>query len=111
MTRPKSSGAANRGRLDFHAIGHAALVHAPTVLRRWLPDGKVTGHEYSARNPRRLDRSAGSFKINLISGRWADFAVGAKGGDLISLAAYLFSIGQADAAMRIAEMLGVDHES
>jgi hypothetical protein len=46
----------------------------------------------SAVNPRRVDRHPGSFRINLASGKWADFAVDAKGGDLISLVAYLKDI-------------------
>jgi len=31
-----------------------------------------------------------------------------RGGDLISLAAYLFRISQRDAALRVAEMIGID---
>ena len=61
----------------------------PALLRRWLPDGRIEGNEYVARNPRRSDRRLGSFKINLRTGRWADFAFDARGGDPISLAAYL----------------------
>ena len=47
----------------------------------------MEGHEYVARNPTRADRRPGSFKINLRTGRWADFATGDKGGDPVSLAA------------------------
>ena len=111
MIRRSRIQTARRDRLDFNVIRQAALAHAPTLLRRWLPDGMAKGHEFSARNPSRADHKAGSFKINLITGRWADFAVGASGGDLISLAAYLFSMGQAEAARRIADMLGVGHGS
>lgn len=111
MTRLSCCRGTERHRPDFKTINHAALAHAPAMLKRWLPDGKVMGHEYYAKNPRRADHSPGSFKVNLSSGRWADFAIGARGGDLISLAAYLFSLGQAEAARRIGGMLGVDHES
>ena len=45
-----------------------------------------------ARNPTRPDRRPGSFKINLTTGRWADFATGDRGGDPVSLAAYLFGL-------------------
>jgi hypothetical protein len=61
----------------------------------------------TARNPRRADRRPGSFRINLNTGRWADFATGDGGGDVVSLAAYLFSISQAEAARQIAGMLGI----
>jgi hypothetical protein len=37
-----------------------------------------------------------------------DFATSDRGGDLISLAGYLFKLQQRDAALKVAEMLGVD---
>ena len=110
MTQPRRADPAQRGGLDFAAIAQVALAHAPSLARRWLPDGRTQGDEYMARNPRRVDRNPGSFKVNLATGRWADFAVGASGGDLISLAAYLFAIGQGEAAKRVADMVGVRHD-
>ncbi len=44
-----------KGRIDFGAINAAALPALPTLLRRWLPDGRQVGREYVARNPRRAD--------------------------------------------------------
>jgi hypothetical protein len=93
--------------MTFSKINSIALAVLPALLRRWLPDGKVHGQEYKACNPKRDDRKAGSFSINLRTGRWADFATGDKGGDVISLAAYLFNIRQTEAKKQIAEMLGV----
>jgi hypothetical protein len=70
----------------------------------------VCGHEYIARNPRRRDEHVGSFKVNLISGRWADFALtDIGGGDPVSLAAYLANCGQVEAARRLSDMLGIGH--
>ncbi len=96
-------------RLDFDAINRAGLASMTALLRRWLPDGRLVGREYTARNPRRADRRPGSFRINVNSGRWADFATGDKGGDVVSLAAYLSSTCQAEAARALAGMLGVRH--
>ena len=62
--------------------------------------------EAVVRNPTRNDRGPGSFKINLRSGKWADFATPDKGGDVISLAAYLSGLRQTEAARRLADMLG-----
>ncbi len=95
------------GRLNFEAINRAALASLPALLRRWLPDARLVGHEFEARNPRRADRRPGSFRINVNSGRWADFATGDKGGDVISLAAFLSGTGQAEAARALADMLAV----
>jgi len=93
--------------IDFEAVNRAALDNLPALLGRWLPAGRLVGQEYVARNPTRQDRHPGSFKINTRTGRWSDFATGDKGGDVVSLAAYLGGVGQAEAARRLAEMLGV----
>ncbi len=98
-----------RYRLDFPAINHAALASLPALLRRWLPDGRLVGREYIARNPRRADKRPGSFSINVKSGKWADFATDDAGGDVVSLAAYLSGTGQAEAARALADMLGLRH--
>ena len=73
-----------------------------------LPDGRREGSEWVARNPLRSDRKPGSFKVNLQRGPWCDFATGDKGGDLVSLAAYVAGLPQREAAIRLAESLGVN---
>jgi hypothetical protein len=93
--------------VDFEQVNRAALTVLPALLARWLPDGRQTSGEWVARNPRRADRLPGSFKINLRTGRWADFATGDKGGDVISLAAYLAGLSQVEAARELARALGV----
>ncbi len=98
------------GRVDFKAINAAALADLPRVMRRWLPGARLVGEELTARNPTRQDRRAGSFKINIRTGMWADFATGDRGGDPISLIAYLDSSGQVEAARRLAEALGIQAE-
>lgn len=95
------------GQIDFARINDAALAALPALLARWLPDGRREGHEYVARNPCRADRRPGSFRINLNTGRWGDFATDARGGDVVSLAAYLASIRQSEAARNLADMLGI----
>ncbi|MGD9724358.1 MAG: hypothetical protein AB7U76_24225 [Pirellulales bacterium] len=95
-----------RARVDFAAVRAAALARLPDLLARWLPDGELCGREWSARNPRRVDRRPGSMRVNIDTGRWADFAIeGARGGDPIALAAYLAGCSQIDAARRLADML------
>ena len=91
--------------MDFAAINEAALLVLPRLLERWVPGGRMVGREYFVLNPTRRDRSIGSFRINITTWRWADFATGDAGGDVIALAAYLHRISQAEAAKRIADML------
>ena len=87
--------------INFHEVAGFALSQSNSLVKRWLPNGKIIGHEYVALNPKRHDKNLGSFRINLRTGKWADFATGDKGGDLISLYAYLFSCTQLNAAKRI----------
>jgi hypothetical protein len=91
-----------RAQIDFAAIKAAALPSLPVLLARWIPDGQRVGSEWVAHNPTRDDRSPGSFKVNLNTGRWADFATGDKGGDVISLLAYLRGVSQTVAARALA---------
>ena len=103
----QARGTRSTRRVDFRAVNEAALGRLPKLLNRWLPDGVRDGDEYTALNPTRIDRHLGSFRINLRTGRWADFATGDKGTDVISLAAYLAGITQYEAARRLAIMLGL----
>lgn len=96
------------GRIDFDRVNAAALSSSDAVVRGLLPDGRREGHEWVARNPLRPDRKPGSFKINLQTGKWGDFATGDRGGDLVSLAAYVAGLPQREAAIRLADSLGVD---
>jgi hypothetical protein len=104
---PIYSHSAYKGKIDFAAVNHAALGYLPSLVRKWAPEGKKCGHEWIARNPTRPDRHPGSFSVNINTGRWADFATGDKGGDVISLAAYIFGTSQGDAARTLAAVLGV----
>ena len=96
------------GRIDFDRVNRAALAALPMLPARWLPDGRQMAGEWIARNPRRADRRPGSFKINLRSGKWSDFATGDRGGDVVSLAAFLAGLGQAAAARELARALGIE---
>ena len=95
-------------QISFRKIATRALDHSETIVAQWLPDGIRQGAEWVARNPKRNDRRPGSFKINLLTGVWADFATDVRGGDLISLAAYLGGLDQAEAARRVACMLRIN---
>ena len=93
-------------RTDFKAIGSDALTRSQSLVTQLLPNGRLEGREWTALNPTRNDRRLGSFRVNLDTGHWADFATGHKGGDLISLVAYVNSTSQGDAARWIKDQLG-----
>jgi len=95
-------------KINFQYISMVALRNAIPILQRLLPDGKIISHNWVVRNPKRADQNAGSFKINIRTGIWKDFADdNAKGGDLIALYAYLYDVSQPEAAKDIASMLNI----
>lgn len=89
--------------IDFKVIN--AALDADRLIPEWLPQGRRQGREWVSTNPNRSDKNPGSFSVNLVTGKWADFAAqGATGGDLVSLYAYLRCNGdQAKAARELAE--------
>ena len=93
---------------DFAAINNAALPVLPALVARWLPtdaNRAASGWpETRAEWTVVLDPSASTCG----RARWADFALeDARGGDPVSLAAYLSHQSQCDAARVLAKMLGV----
>ena len=102
----------SRGRrlphLDFAAIHRAALPLLEALCRRWLPGGRRIGAEWTCGSLR--GEAGASCKVNLRTGRWCDFATGESGGDVVSLAAAVHRMGQAEAARGLARMLGIGAE-
>jgi putative DNA primase/helicase len=97
-------------QIDFARIARVALDASDRLLARWLPDGRKVNGEWQAKNPTRDDRHAGSFSVSITKGAWSDFATGDKGGDLISLYAYLHSLSMVDAAKEVADQLNINPE-
>ena len=100
-------------RPSFPEVKRAALQSIDRVLSHWLPSGKRVdgGKEYTAPNPTRADKRAGSLKINLAKGTWSDFATGDKGGDLIDLVRYLDGCTEVQACNKLADFLSVTANS
>ena len=85
--------------MDFESLGRTLLNNCVSYLTEWFPEGKLTGKEYVCGN---LSGATGkSLKINIDSGKWADFASGEKGGDLVSLFAAKHGISQGDAFKKL----------
>lgn len=93
---------------DIQTIAAQALAHIEAICTRWLPDGKKAGHEWEIGD--RHGTPGKSLKVHLSgnkAGMWADFSTGDKGGDLVSLAAFIDGVSQGDAARRLAEFMGL----
>jgi AAA domain len=93
--------------IDFDAINRAASADGRSLVERLVPGGKFRSLEYRPLNPRRNDHNPGSFSINYRTGHWADFATSDKGGDFVSLVAYIKGIEQSEAATELARMISL----
>ncbi|MBZ0189826.1 MAG: DUF927 domain-containing protein, partial [Candidatus Obscuribacterales bacterium] len=96
----------NHNRIDFKTLGSELLNHSETICREYLPQGKRNGDRWISKNPTRNDNRAGSFSVNLKTGKWGDFATNDKGSDLVSLVAYLMGCSQKDGARTLQEKYG-----
>jgi len=92
--------------LDFVRIAQAALAQAESLLPSWLPGGKWDGMEWRCGDLTGVKGT--SCAVNRASGKWADFASGEQGGDLVSLYAAMHGLSQGDAAREVADQVGVD---
>lgn len=98
--------------LQFSEVNAAALRLFPGLLYQWFPGGIMHGDEYDVRNPARDDRTRGSFRINIVSGLWSDFATDLRGRSPISLYAQFFCDGShPEAAKQIARQIGMLHDA
>ena len=93
--------------IDFDQLRALVLKSSQSLVSYWLPNGKRVGNEWESLNPNRGDRKIGSFKVNLITGLWSDFATDAGGSDLISLFAYISGCQYFEAAQLLEDQMGV----
>jgi len=105
------NGAKYRQPISAQEIDRMLLGRAEVYLRRWLPEGRIVGNEYLALNPRRADKHLGSFRINLKTGVWKEFAGGPGGKGLLSLYKYVKNIDFKEAVDSLKLELGVESAS
>lgn len=97
--------------VNYRSIDNAAQARLSILVPWLLPVGQHSGSEWVALNPTRDDKNLGSFRINLSSGKWSDFAVeNAKGIGAISLVSYIRQISKNEAARVVARFVGGGYE-
>jgi predicted P-loop ATPase len=87
--------------MDFQGLAELLIGRSDRLVSSWLPGGRIQGNEFVCAS---LQGGHGdSLKVNLTTGKWADFAKGDKGRDLISLYASIYNIKNGEAAKVLAE--------
>ncbi|BBF87688.1 DNA primase [Aquitalea magnusonii] len=94
-------------KLPFDEVNRTALGDLSRVLDWAGVHWKQHGHEIQMINPQRADKGYGSFSVNANTGAWADFSCGDKGGDVVSLVAYLRGMPQGETCKELAKLLGI----
>jgi putative DNA primase/helicase len=94
------------GHIPFDQIRAVSLAQAERLLPDWFPNGTVRGREFKVGN---IDGDPGeSLSVNLNTGKWADFAAGTGGPDLIGLRATMkHGADRIAAARELGPMLGI----
>lgn len=90
-------------RLDFEGLAGVLLSDWNMYVPAWAPGGKLIGKEWTCGSIR--GGPGDSCRINTETGRWADFATGDKGGDLVSLYAATQGIKNGEAAKKLADQI------
>ena len=92
--------------INFAALADALLARAHTLVPVWCPGGAQRGAEYICGS---VQGGAGdSCAINLITGKWGDFAGDERGGDLVSLYAACHSLSMGMAAVQVGSPVSDD---
>ena len=92
--------------IPFAAIKAASPRFVEQFCKRYLGAGKKGGGWWICSSPFREDRNP-SFGVSLTTGHWKDFARPTEYGDLVDLLARLDHCTVAEAARRLAGMMGL----
>jgi predicted P-loop ATPase len=86
---------------DFEGLAAHLLSRIRDILPSLVPGGKIVGAEYECGS---INGGQGkSFRINLNTGLWADFAANQSGSDVTSLYAAIHNLKQSEAAEQLAQ--------
>ena len=74
------------------------------ILKKLVGNGKIEGGDYVVLNPRRSDKKAGSFRIDISSGKFYDFATRDRGGSILDLAMFVYNCDLLTAAQKLQQL-------
>ena len=74
------------------------------ILKRLVGNGKIEGGDYVTFNTKRKDGKLGSFRIDISSGKFHDFATGDRGGSILDLASFVYDCDLLTAAQKLQQL-------
>jgi hypothetical protein len=78
----------------------------PAILKRWLPDGRISNQHWSAPHPKNRTRT---LSVDLLTGAWREFPTGASGRTITSLIIHFTGLPQEEALLNLTAMIGDRH--
>lgn len=90
--------------LNFDELKSIFQGNVRQIIADLCPGGKLIGQEWTCGTT--TGGKGDSFKFNLRTQKWCDFAVGTKGGDIIALYAHQRGLKQIEAAKELSEKYG-----
>ena len=93
---------------DFQSIKQKYRENPLAILKQLVGRGQIEGSDYVILNPNRNDSKLGSFRIDISTGRFHDFATGDRGGSIIDLAAFAYNCDIVEAAKHLQQLFMVD---
>lgn len=90
--------------VNFEKLKQQYKQYPIETLKRLLGNGKTEGGDYVALNPRRSDKKTGSFRIDIASGKFHDFATGDRGSSIIDLTAFVYDCDLLTAAQKLQQL-------
>lgn len=96
--------------IPWRQIIDACIYKSELVARTLLPNGKRSGDWWKVRSPFRSNDKNPSFAVSLTTGWWRDYGTGDKG-DMIDLCSRLRGLSREDAALQLAEIVGIRTET
>ena len=85
---------------DFAAVNRAALVILQSLLERWLPGGRTEGASMWRSIPAATTAASVHSKLNMRTGRWADFAISGRARRRRGVACRVFGRHRTDRSSR-----------
>lgn len=97
----------SRPPVDVARINERALQVLPRLCRELLPAGAGRDDRYLTFSPYQDGEEITFLEIDLLTSYWTDEATGDTGKDVVSLIGHLFALPRAEAALRLAHLLGI----
>jgi hypothetical protein len=83
-----------------------AIIYLPAIMKRWLPDGRLSGHRWNAQHPK---SSTHVISVDLHDGSWRDFLDGKSGRTVTSLISHLTNLPAEQAILQLKSIIGARH--